>query len=508
MILLSLLNYKRKGERTMEIKMDRSKKVGIGIIALQLIASAVFLVSLCVLNILAAKFVAFIGVVILLLFLISAIGIYIAKNKAILRKAISIVISIILFAMSYLMFMMNSTMEGITASAGEVETIHVVVLTEDPAQTIQDAKDYKFGVQYQFKGEEIRETVALINKDLDKEIKTKKFDSVHEQADALFDKKVGAIIYNDAYTGMLEELYEGYSEKVRILHSYSVEIEPQEIMLEEVVKEVDKSKDDNTFTMYISGIDVYGNINRTSRSDVNILAVVNKETHQILLVTTPRDYYVPIPGISGGERDKLTHAGIYGVRASMATLADLYDVNIDYYTRVNFTSVINIIDALGGITVHSDYAFSNSVVNIKKGSNTLNGEQALAFSRERYNLPGGDFQRGKNQQEVIKGIIDKAISPAILSGAGDIIKTVSNNIDTNMDMKEIQELLKDQLASRKPWEVKTMAAVGHGDSQQCYSSPGYNLYVAWPDGESVEKISKAIDKVENDKMLDGSDMIE
>ena len=487
---------------------NRSKKVGLGIIVLQLIASATFLVSLCMLNVLDVKFVAFIGTVVFLVFFILALAIYLAKNRAILRKATSIVVSIILFAMSFLMFTMNSAVDEIVKPAGRVETMHVVVLKDDPAQTIQDAKDYKFGVQYQFKGEEVRETVKLINEELDKEIKTKKYESVHAQAEALFKKKAGAIIYNDAYTGMLEELYEGYSEKVRILYSYEVAIEAKEIVLNEVVKEEKKDRYDDTFTMFISGIDVYGNINRTSRSDVNILAVVNKETHQILLVTTPRDYYVKIPGISGDQRDKLTHAGIYGVNASMATLSELYDVNIDYYTRVNFTSVINIIDALGGVTVHSDYAFSNSVVNIKKGDNYLNGEQALAFSRERYNLPGGDFQRGKNQQEVIKGVLEKAISPKMLSSAGDILKIVSYNIDSNLDMKEVKDIIKDQIKSNEPWEVKTMAAVGHGDSQKCYSSPGYNLYVAWPDADSIEQISKAIDKVENNQMLDGSDTVQ
>ncbi len=490
----------------MKKKMGLSKQIGLGIVIFQFITSMMFMISLFMLNMFVAKYLLVIGAAVVILFVVSALGQYFAKKNAIFGKVVSVLISFVLLFLSYLMFTMNSTMQDITQTSGRVETIQVVVLVDDPAQTISDAADYNFGVQYQFKGDEIRKTVDVINKELDKEITSTQYESVQEQVDALFAKEVGAIIYNDAYTAVLEEEIENYSDKVRILHSYSIEMEPQEIVVEE--EEVEEEKEDHTFTMYISGIDVYGNINKTSRSDVNMLAVVNTETHQILLVTTPRDYYVPIPGISNGQRDKLTHAGLYGVEASMATLSDLYGVYIDYYARVNFTSVVKIIDALGGITVYSEQAFRTSGVQIHEGYNDLDGEAALVFSRERYDLAGGDFQRGKNQQEVIKGIIRKAISPAILTGAGDILKSVSGNIDTNMEIKEIQELVKDQLATMASWEVKTLAAEGHGDYQSCYSSPGWNLYVAWPDEDSVAMISSAISAVKNGEMLNGSDTIE
>ena len=269
-----------------------------------------------------------------------------------------------------------------------------------------------------------------------------------------------------------------------------------------------KEKDDDTFAMYISGIDVYGDIGTTSRSDVNIIAVVNTKTHQVLLITTPRDYYVPIPTISGDERDKLTHAGIYGVEASVATLEQLYEMNIDYYTRVNFTSVVKIVDALGGVSVYSNQSFTTGNLTIHEGYNDLNGEQALAFSRERHNVEGGDFQRGKNQQEVIKGIIRKAISPAILLGANDILNSISGNVDTNMPTEAIQNLIKEQLDTKASWNIKSMAAVGTGDSQTCYSIPNSQVYVAWPDQTSIDEIKAAVEAVENGEMLDGSEVAE
>ena len=259
----------------------------------------------------------------------------------------------------------------------------------------------------------------------------------------------------------------------------------------------------------MSGIDTNGDITEQGRSDVNIVAVVNPTSHQVLLITTPRDYYVPIPGVSGGQDDKLTHAGIYGVDASMATLNQLYGMNLDFYARVNFTSLIDIVDALGGVDVESEYEFTTSedsglVMNVVQGTNHFNGQQALAFSRERQNVPGGDNQRGKDQQAVITAMIKKMVSPAILTGANGIITSVSGNVDTNMSMDQIQELIKTQLAEAPSWSIKSLAAEGTGDEQMCYSYAGAPLYVMQPNQESVDGIKAAIQAVQNGEALDGA----
>ena len=264
----------------------------------------------------------------------------------------------------------------------------------------------------------------------------------------------------------------------------------------------------DTFSVYISGIDVYGAIETNSRSDVNIIAEVNPTTHQILLVTTPRDYYVEIPEVSGGQKDKLTHAGIYGVDKSMKTLEKLYDTNLDFYARVNFTSLITMVDALGGVDVESEYAFTTSedsglVMDVVQGTNHFNGKQALAFSRERQNVPGGDNQRGKDQQAVITAMIKKMVSPAILTGANGILNSVSGNVETNMSEAQIQELIKTQLSENPQWTITSMAAEGTGDTQYCYSYSGKPLYVMQPNQESVDAIKEAMDKVENGETLEG-----
>lgn len=267
------------------------------------------------------------------------------------------------------------------------------------------------------------------------------------------------------------------------------------------------------FSVYLSGIDVYGDIKQKSRSDVNIIATVNPKTRQILLVTTPRDYYVEIPGVSNGQRDKLTHAGLYGVEASMKTLGALYDTDIPFYARINFTSLIEIVDKLGGVDVYSEYEFmtgkkAGKVNQINKGMNHLNGKEALAFSRERHNLADGDNQRGKNQQALITALIRKIISPSILLKADGIIDSVSGNVETNMSQGQIQALIRMQLKEGGSWNIRSVAAKGEGARQICYSAQAKPLYVTMPDYESVEEIKALIERVENGEILEESEKAE
>lgn len=138
------------------------------------------------------------------------------------------------------------------------------------------------------------------------------------------------------------------------------------------------------FAVYISGIDTYGEISTVSRSDVNMLAVVNPANNSILLVNTPRDYYVQLHG-TAGTKDKLTHAGVYGIDMSRKTLEDLYGIEIPYYVRVNFSSLVTIVDTVGGVEVYSDRDFKS----FRVGANQLSGTQALEFSRERYSFSEG-----------------------------------------------------------------------------------------------------------------------
>lgn len=483
-------------------KNDIIRKVGFALAGIQAVISIVFLVALFRLNMFPGLFVAVIGFVLAACLGIILASQFFSKKNAISGKVLSVVISILLLIASYYLFRVNSAIGEISGGEYKLDNMVVAVMAEDSAEKIQDAKQYRFGVQYQMKGEQIKETVDAINEELGTEIEVVEYESLAEQAEALHNGEVEAIIYNEGYSGILEEAYEGYSSDTKIIFSHSIKNALEN-------KAADVEVKDESFSVYISGIDVYGAIETNSRSDVNIIATVNPKTHQVLLVTTPRDYYVEIPGISGGQKDKLTHAGVYGVDASMATLEQLYDTEIDFYARVNFTSLIEMVDALGGVDVESEYAFTTSadsglVMNVAEGTNHFNGKQALAFSRERQNVPGGDNQRGKDQQAVITAMIKKMVSPAILTGANGLISSVSGNVETNMSEEQIQNLIKQQLAEGGAWNIKSLAAEGTGDSQYCYSYTGMPLYVMQPDQTAVETIRTAINAVENGETLEGS----
>ncbi len=241
------------------------------------------------------------------------------------------------------------------------------------------------------------------------------------------------------------------------------------------------------FIVYISGIDTYGAISSVSRSDVNMLAVVNPETRQLLLVNTPRDYYVQLNGTTG-TKDKLTHAGIYGVDKSRKTMEDLYQVEIPFYLRVNFSSLVTIVDSLGGINVYSDYAFKS----FHEGYNQLDGKAALEFSRERYSFEEGDRQRGRNQQRVIEAIVSKMSTPGALVNYQSVLSSVQGAVQTNIPAGFITGLASNQIKSGKGWSTKSISVDGTGSKGPTYSMGAQQLYIMIPNESSLSQARATI----------------
>lgn len=369
----------------------------------------------------------------------------------------------------------------------KTDNMVVVVKKSNSAETILDARNYRFGYQTSLDQKNNELMLNDIETVTDREPKLVEYKNVQEEAQALLDGKVEAAVYNEAFTGIIEDSIEGYSDEIKIIYQYGIDTEIEQ-------EEADIT---NAFNIYISGIDVAGPITTNSRSDVNIIMTVNPDMHQILLTTTPRDYYVQIPEVSGESRDKLTHAGIYGVDRSIATLEELYDIDISYYARVNFTSLIEIVDALGGVDVESKYAFTTTHggFEIKEGTNHLDGEMALGFSRDRYSFSDGDNQRGKNQEAVLTAILNKAMSPAILKSANKILLNVSDCVETNMTREEMVSFINRQLSEGVGWDIVSQASSGKGDKQACFSSGSQKLYVMWPDETSVDTSSQRIKQV-------------
>ena len=257
------------------------------------------------------------------------------------------------------------------------------------------------------------------------------------------------------------------------------------------------------FLVYISGIDTskIDYFPDAARCDGNIIAAIDPINKKILLVNTPRDFYLPLWG-DYNAMDKLTHAGVFGVECSMDTLEYLYGVEFNYYVRFNVHSVVNIVDALGGISVYSDYNFTAQSIagtyhHFYVGENEIDGLGAIAFVRERNSFPTGDRQRGINQQECIKAIIEKACSPAIVSHFSDVLNVVENSIRTNITSEEINALIRMQISDMASWSFETISVDGYGSSEPCYAMSGEVLYTMIPYDDTVEEAKKRIHEFMN-----------
>lgn len=302
-----------------------------------------------------------------------------------------------------------------------------------------------------------------------------------------------AMVFNGVFTNILESDDPDFSNKVRKLYTFKV--------TKQVETTVEQASGDS-FNIYISGIDTYGPISSVSRSDVNIIMTVNRATHKILLTTTPRDSYVAIADGGQNQYDKLTHAGIYGVNASVHTLENLYGIDISNYIRLNFTSFLQLIDLVGGIDVvndqefislHGNYHFPVGVVH-------MNADQALGFVRERYSLANGDNDRGKNQEKVIAAIIKKLSSPDNLSNYQEILAGLEGSIQTDLSLETIMSLVNTQLESGTQFSVTSQALTGTGRNDlTSYAMPSSQLYMMEINQDSLAQVKSAIQSV-----LDGN----
>lgn len=421
------------------------------------------------------------------------------------RRTTAAVISLLTLLISLIGFIalgkVGSTLHEISSGKTATSYVGVYVRANDPASKLKDARYYKFGYTKVF---DAKNTVAAIDSMEDKlgtRPKSKNFDDVSKMIEALYNGDIDALVLNESYAELIDgqDEYSDFHLKTKIIYEYEFESDAQSRGNKSI------NTDLSSFVFYLSGSDTTSKTLNGGRSDVNILMTINTETREILLVNTPRDYYVPISVSSSGARDKLTHCGIYGTQCSMDTLGALYGTEVDYFARINFTGFATLIDAVGGITVNADEAFQNSRDNplldgshlvIKKGENTLNGAQALGFARERMTVSGGDNARGVNQMKMITAVIDKMSSVStILKNYSDILDSLEGMFETDMPSKQITELVKMQLDDMSSWHIHSYAVSGYGGMGVTYSMPGANLYITTPDQSTVDHAAELISRV-------------
>ena len=463
--------------------------VNVGLTILYAILALVLLFTMFNYNFLSFRFLNIIITIGLLVVL--AISIFLQKTKKLplVTTVVLVIFSLVslvgIFGFKQMIDITNRMNQ--TAAFSEVE-MSIVVPKES------DIKDVSQLTSVQAPTKVDKNNIEILMSALKKDKKVDDVASYQEAYDNLKSGKSKAMVLSGSYASLLESVDSNYASNLKTIYTYKIKKKNSNSA---------NQVDSRVFNIYISGIDTYGPISTVSRSDVNIIMTVNMNTHKILLTTTPRDAYVKIPGGGADQYDKLTHAGIYGVETSEQTLEDLYGIKLDYYARINFTSFLKLIDQLGGVTVHNDQAFTSlhGKFDFPVGDIQMNSEQALGFVRERYNLDGGDNDRGKNQEKVISAILNKLASLKSVSNFTSIVNNLQDSVQTNMSLNTINALANTQLESGSKFTVTSQAVTGTGSTGQLisYAMPNSSLYMMKLDNSSVESASQAIKKLMEEK---------
>lgn len=485
------------------------------------------------LDLLPGLYVTILGVLFALVWILPGVLLFRRKKKGKTGCQIVALILVTLIILgcagvSGMVSQFGQTMNNVTGKTEITTMMTVYVRSDDDAQDIQDAADYTFATLKNVGTEKTRQAVDTLQNTLGKTLTTVEYAVTTEMADALYAGEVDAILLSSAYAGTLADTegYTDFASRTKVLHEVTIveESKTDDTQLKEPLttrpvigeNKVDKPATNqkgeeatvaNTpFLVYLSGNDTRSTTLVTSRSDVNIIAAVNPVTKQILLVNTPRDYFIPHPNSPNGERDKLTHLGNDGINCSVRGLEALYNERIDFYAQINFTGFETLIDAIGGITVYFDTSFTACAETpVYAGENYLNGHDALNVARERYTLAGGDNARGQNQMKIIKAVVQKLASGAIISNYADILNSLEGMFVTDVSMDDISKLVKMQLEDFASWNIQSYAVTGDGGEDYTYTAG--LAYVMYPYQGMVDYGKELIDRVIAGEILTEQDVV-
>ena len=504
-----------------KLKHKKKKKISLSkiIALLLLIVSTLLTVQVIIVDIVPTKYlIAFIGIMLLINF-ITMLVIFKKSNKKKLKRTVTgfAVFFILLFSLVYAYLLKTSGfLDSIEETGYKIENYSVIVKESSKYKKLRDIKGLSVGyydkttgckkankklgskVDVTFKSFDDAASLSKQLVDSSSSADTTDAETVLEtnQSNENEEEKLEVIVVEDSVLSMIKEENPEFEKNTRVIYQFKILIK-----VKNSKKDVDVTS--KSFNIYISGIDTYGEISSVSRSDVNMVVTVNPKTKQILLTSIPRDYYVKLHTYKA--YDKLTHAGMYGVEESIQTIEDLLDIDINYYVKVNFTSVVDVVNAVGGLKVYSDYSFtSEDGFRYTEGYNNVNGEEALSFARERHSFSDGDRQRVKDQQAVLTALIKKVCSKSILTKYSSILNSLEGEFDTNMSSRKIKSLVKMQLNDMASWTVTSVSLKGFDSHDTTYSGGSQSLYVMEPDESAVSEASDLIKKVIKGKRLKGS----
>lgn len=473
---------------------------GLFFVLIQIILTLMFLFRIITLEILPINYVLILNAILILITLYDFTSQF--TKAHILGKILAVLMSgVMLFG--FIFASQLSTTFNMMSGNTKTDIIDVIVLSEDNASSISDALSYTYGYNSNVNSSVITKAISDIESDNNTTLTTKNYTDWSPMVNALYaNKEIQAVIMNDSMRSTLAEEFEDFDTRTKVIGSITITTQVK-------LSASDKKVNEEPFVVFISGNDGYGTISSNGHSDVNILAFIHPKTRQVLLVSTPRDYYITIENADGKSGlDKLTHAGNAGVEYSIKALENLYGITVDYYVKINFTGCVNVVDALGGITIDSEVDFTNGQdaapesYHFVVGPNECDGEKTLAFVRERHAFGNGDFQRGRNQSAAISAIIDKATSPSILGNYSAVLNSISDMILTNMAPSTMTALIKGQLSNGTAWNVQSYSSEGTPVFRDCTV---YNLSqksVVLPDYDSVNTAIELIGKINNGEVFD------
>jgi polyisoprenyl-teichoic acid--peptidoglycan teichoic acid transferase len=418
-----------------------------------------------------------------------------AVNLLHIKKFILIFLSGVMFLASGTLFYSQYSINRlINQENTEVDVITLVVLTDSTMESVDDLGNSTVGFAQQMD----TDLLVYVKKTITDKVGP--FTSITSEDDLitydkLIDKTIDVMVLDNSLRDTIIEQIPDFETKTKIIATLK-----KVTIKEDTSNPVDTVK--NSFIVLISGVDTRtaGAVADKARSDVNILMVINPNNHTVMTISIPRDTYTPL-GCRTGAMDKLTHSGVYGIDCTVKTVENLFDLKINYYVKVNFTAFLNIVKVLGTIDVYSAYAFKTGIYtdpkisySYKVGMNTMNAQQALFFARERHAFLSSDVQRGLNQQEIIKGIINKVIEPQTFLKIENLVSVASKSVVTNIPIESVMNLVQEQISDNTPWTISTSALTGKGDYQGTYSMGMKRLlYVSWPDQTVLAELKLRID---------------
>lgn len=463
-----------------------------------IISLALLIFQIIKLNLLPAKLIVLVSLIMVILCLIILLILHFKAKKflpRILAGVIALCMCMGLAYGNYFIFKTDNTFDVVTSLAdSKATTTSIVVLKSSSIKKEKDLKGKKIGTILDMDKKPTKRMLDDLNKDNIK-YTTKDYSNLDELMEAFYSGEVDVICLNEKYRDILHETqaYFTFQTDTRIVHQnvHYTKVEKNDNPSDPVN---DISKD--AFTVLVSGNDSYGTLqDSNTRSDANLLLTVNPKTGTILMTSIPRDYYVelicpdddPELACPEGSYDKLTHSGLMGVKSTEETIEKALGIKINYNVRINFSSVVNLVDALDGIDLdikkgeEVDIFYVNSQPGLSVGKHHVDGETALAFARERHAYLDGDNQRVRNQQKVFKAIFKRIISPKMITNYGKFMDAIAVAFDTNLSGDEISKFVKYELDNMPNWKIESYAIVAEPDYQFCYQSQSYASVVAQND---------------------------